>query len=247
MKRNLNDIARTMLATSALLLLAFGGHNSQAKAENQNPGIVPIDARHGGHTYGEWMAIEYQWALGLPVQDNPNFGASGSLANGQPGEVWFLPIVPLSGTPVTFSVTVPAGRALYLMLESVEFDNYLCVSPPTDFTGDQLRQQATSAGIEGVTVLEADVDGVPVKDPKGYAVVSPSFNITLPEINVFEVIFGCANPAGTYGPAFAAGYSLLFTPLPVGQHKIHEHVTVPAFGIDSDLTYVVTVVPDDRP
>ena len=244
MKTHQNEIASKILVTSALLMLAFGGHNGLAKAENQNPGIVPLEARYGGHTYGEWLALEEQWALGLPVPENPNFGIGGSLANGQPQELWFLPIELLSGAAATFNVTVPAGKALYLILEATEFDNFLCVFPPTAFTADQLRQQAISAGIDGVTVLEADVDGVPVTDPKKFAVVSPVFNITLPDNNVFEVVFGCPNPAGTYSPAVAAGYCLLFTPLPVGQHKIHEHVTVPSFGVDSDLTYVVTVVPD---
>ena len=88
-----------------------------------------------------------------------------------------MPLVLLSGSPVTFSVTVPAGKALYLILETTEFDNFLCVFPPTDFTADQLRQQAISAGIDAVDVLEADVDGVPVKNPKKYAVVSPQFNV----------------------------------------------------------------------
>ena len=70
-------------------MLAIGGHNSQVKAQNQNPGIVPIQARYGGHTYGEWMATGEKWAFEQPIPNNPNFGAGGNLADGQPQELWF--------------------------------------------------------------------------------------------------------------------------------------------------------------
>jgi hypothetical protein len=89
--------------------------------------------------------------------------------------------------------------------------------------------------------LEAEVDKVPVDNPWQYVTVSPVFNITLPEDNVLEAL-GCPNPAGTYGPAIAAGYTILFAPLSVGHHTIHYHAEqtgVPAL----DLTYDVTVVP----
>jgi hypothetical protein len=89
--------------------------------------------------------------------------------------------------------------------------------------------------------LEVEVDGVPVDNPKQYVTVSPVFNITLPEDNVLEAL-GCPNPAGTYGPAIAAGYTILFAPLPVGHHTIHYHAEQTGVPV-LDLTYDVTVVP----
>jgi hypothetical protein len=212
-------------ALIALALTSLGVDNSQSQNGTVSPGIIPPNAHYGGHTYGEWLAMQWQWFLGLPVPDNPNFNGNGSISNGQPEHVWFLPGVVFTGVAElkTLHVAVPAGKALYLVLQSVEADNALCTFPPTDLSVDQLGQLAVSLGIDGTTLLEVEVDGVPVDNPKQYVTVSPVFNITLPEDNVLEAV-GCPNPAGTYGPAIAAGYTILFAPLAVGQHTIHYHV-----------------------
>jgi len=233
-------------ALIALALTSLAAVNSQAQNGNLNPGIIPLNAHYGGHSYGEWLATEIQWEFGLPLPDNPNYGLGGSISNGQPKELWFLPVVFFFMTPEkTFHVTVPSGKALCLQVAGNEFDNFLCVSPPTNFSVDQLRQMAI-ASLDPVTVLEVDVDGVPVNNPKQYLAVSPAFNITLPEDNVLDAFLGCANPAGTYGPAVAAAFQLLFAPLPVGQHTIHQHIEASAYGVNADVTWDVTVVPHGR-
>src|SRR6516164_2656476 len=109
-------------ASIALALTGLGLVNSQAQNGKVNQGIIPPNAHYDGHSYGEWLAMQWQWILSLPAADNPNFNGNGSISNGQPAHVWFLPNVlnPVTDVNTTFHVTVPAGKALYLMLQSVE-------------------------------------------------------------------------------------------------------------------------------
>lgn len=244
-------VAVLVIVISATVPICLAG-----AGDDQNPGIVPIQAHYDGHTYSEWLATFWQWSLGLPCPENPNFCGTGTLSDGQPMHLWFLPSIFTAGAPAakTIQATVPAGKALFVLLYSWEQDNFLCVSPPTSYSPQELQQIAVSDGIEAVEYLEADVDGVQVKDPKQYAAVTSSFDILLPPDNVISTCLGCTMNAsgGIIGPAFASGYSLILEPPPVGKHVVHLHVTilpslVSIVGTSSwDLTYDVTVVPESH-
>jgi len=229
-----------MSASAPICLAGAGGE--------ENPGIIPIDASYAGQTYAEWMATEWQWLLGVPCPENSNpclnGSDTGSISDMQPQQLWFLPTVLLMGQKQTLQFTIPAGKALFYMLFATEWDNFLCVSPPTSYSPEQLRQIAIDLGIKAIDTLEVDVDGVPVKDPKQYAVVTHSLDIILPPDNLLDKCWGCNTAPGIYGPGFAAGYAILFKPLPVGKHVIHESVSSTSVGVPlTDLTYDITVVP----
>ena len=221
----------TMLCASALAA-------PPASKGNPNPGIIPPNAHFHGLTYGEWLVAFNQWFFSLPAADNPIFeGNEHKIANGQPKHVWFL----ANAAPVVDRhFTIPAGTALYATIFGVEWDNQICVDPDTNLTVDQLRAVAKSI-VDSFTSIEAQVDGVPVRDIAAYRSTSPVFfSTTVEQI--------CEAAPGTYGPMVADGYALLLAPLSVGEHTIHiSGVLVldpsdPSSNVVVDVTWRITVV-----
>ena len=235
-----------MLIAAAWLGLAAGAAtiNSSLAGPNPNPGIIPINARHGGLTYGEWLAKLDQWYYSIPAPINPALvGNEQYLSVGQPEELWFLVnVVPV----VDRHFTVPAGKALFVTIFTPEWDNTLCVSPPTSYSVDELRALA-KANADSLTDIHVDIDGAPVNDVTKYRATSPVFFSTIPDNNLFEAL-GCSNKAGTYGPMVADGYFLITTPFPPGEHTIHEtgvvHVVPgdPTQDVHIDVLWHITVV-----
>jgi hypothetical protein len=149
-----------------------------------------------------------------PWSDKPGSGGNEQyLSQGQPHHVWFLAnVVPV----VDRHFTVPAGKALFVVIFTPEEDNYLCLDPPTTYTVDELRALAKSIA-DSFTDIKVEIDGVSVADVTRYRATSPVFYSTLPDNNIVETL-GCSNPAGTYGPMVADGYFLILTPFPPGEH-----------------------------
>lgn len=230
----------------ALALFASSSANTFAQNGNPNPGIVPPNAHYDGLSYAEWQVKFTQWVNSVPWPDNPLLlGNEDKIANGQPRHVWFftnnLPVVDRH-------FTVPAGKAIYAVIFSVEWDNFLCVNPDTTYTVAELRAIAKSV-VDSEVDIKVEVDGVPVKDVAAYRSTTPVFSATLPDNNILQH-FGCTDALpGTYGPMVADGYALLLTPLPVGEHTIHESGTVIVDPSDRskdvkvDMTWHITVVP----
>ena len=233
----------------AIALFASSSANTFAQNGNPNPGIIPPNAVYGGLSYGEWQAKLNQWQLGVPAADNPLLlGNEDKIANGQPHHVWFLGnTLPV----VDRHFTVPAGKALFATIFSVEADNSLCIDPDTNYTVDELRAIAKSV-VDSFTDIEVEVDGVPINDVAAYRSTSPVFEATLPDNNILQFL-GCTDALpGTYGPMVADGYALLLAPLPVGEHTIHIAAVVivdqsdPSKDVDVDITWHITVAPHNN-
>jgi len=233
-----------LVLTITIGIAGFSYLNAQAEggrpqADKSHTGIIPINARYGGFTYGEWMAKMNQWALSIPAADNPTIpGNEAKIATAQPEHVWFLMEWILSPT-TEVHYTVPAGRALFVPLFVQEVDDFLCIDPPGTSTVDQLREAAKGV-VDGITELRDEIDGVPVRDVTEYRTTSPVFFSTLPDHNLVQDLFGCANGAGTYGPMVADGYALLLAPLSVGEHTLHESFL---FSDPIDITFHITATP----
>jgi hypothetical protein len=239
--------AALLAAAAALLLTSLSSVNGGSQLV-QNPGIIPIQARFGGLSYGEWQNRLWQWTYSLPASINPTLiGNEAEIALGQPKELWFL--FNLNGSlPIERHFTVPAGTALFACIISGEWDNYICVDPPTDFNADNLRSIAGSA-IDQVSSIEVEIDGVPIHDVMQYRSTGPVFDLVLPSFapadqNVAQ-FFGCDTPPGTYSPAIADGYNLILAPLPPGEHVIHEKIcSATLFPVPcAEVTWHITVVP----
>jgi len=229
---------RRFVAVVALLVLVLSAFAAPAGAAgNPNPGIAPPDSHPHGSTYGEWNARWWQWAVSVPVPVNPVLDTTGAhCAEGQSGQVWFL--AGTFGGSATRSCTISAGKALLFPLVNCEASN--ADTGPGNFTIDQLRAFCANppTGVLGNT-LTASIDGVALTNLTSYRAISPLFNYTIPNDNLFQH-FGIPLSAGTYGPTVADGFYLFVNPLPPGKHVIHFS----SAGITNlDVTYNLTILP----
>jgi len=204
--------------------------------QNPNPGVIPIEGRYAGLSYGEWSARWWQWFYATSTPDSPALDDTGvHAAEGQSGPVWFL-TWHLTNPNTVRSITVPAGKAL--LFTATNHDSLFDL--PLTATLEERRQAAESI-FEWIKFTEADVDGVPIQSLSSYRAVSPPYYVTLPPGNIFGL------PPITYGPTFSAGYYVLLHPLPPGQHTIHfyfEFYWPPAGQVlKLNNTYFLTVRP----
>lgn len=226
-----NVRTRRRLAAAALVTVMLVGIPTKAEAKNLNPGVISPKASPHGMTYEEWAARWWQWALSAPVPVNPLLDTTGEdCAVGQTGKVWFLAGTLGSGS-VTRTCTVPVGTALFFPVLNSAF----IATEPFE-TESYVHEQVTArVDTYDVSSLAVEVDGKSIEGLGSYRAHSPTFDITLPENNLFGA------PAGTYGPSAADGYWLMLRPLPPGEHTVHIHGVFPNGGV-LDVTYTLFVV-----
>jgi len=238
-----------LVSCAAVLTLptpALAGDGNQ-----DNPGVIPPQASPNGHTYGEWGAMWWEWALGLPPDQNPVLDPTGDLASaGQRGEVWFL--AGTFGGPGDRTVTLPPGKKLFFPIV-----NWVAWEPDDDETA---RLIAEHLGLDPNTLTEAEVlrilaawltdrstplsctvDGVPVANLENYRAASPDFAFTMDDD--LAALFGV--PGGLKTPAVADGYWIMLKPLPAGAHTVEFHGVVDisvANGDPFDQSFTVDVV-----
>lgn len=226
-----------------------------AQADSINPGVLDVDSKHYGKTYGEWSAAWWQWAFSIPTSKNPLVDSDGSnAANGQQGPVWFLAgkLCVTGGEPcgtITDPATanrvvdVPAGKALFFPILNAEWDN-LGADEPLNET--ELRDIVKAQMDMGENMV-AEVDGVPINGLDSvlttqYRVTSPVFNYHIPEDNTYS-LFGYNYPKQTIKGAVADGVFLMLAPLPKGTHTIHFKGNFGTFFY-LDIYYTIHVVPE---
>ena len=122
--------------------------------------------------------------------------------------VWFL--AGTYGQSATRTCNIPSGKAILLSLINGQC-NYL--TNPNLKTNSQLLDCAKSLN-EGITKLDATVDGVKIAGLQQYRVQSQPFTIVYGPKNVDGA------PIGTT-QAVSDGYWVLLKPLPPGNHTIH--------------------------
>jgi hypothetical protein len=222
---------------------------------NSNPGVVPIQAKFEGKTYGQWSAAFWQWSYSLPVDNHPLLDTA-DVSTGQTGHVWFLggTLAPTTGpggdiiARVTRTVKIPSGTALFIPLVNAEASTV----EGNGTTDAELREAAKGfADSIDPASLFAQVDGKSLTGLAGYRVQSPLYTFgPLPDNNVLQS-FGVDAPAGTISNSVADGYQLLLEPLSVGQHTLHFGGNADIGTSDQgaelkfiqDITYNITVVP----
>jgi hypothetical protein len=126
----------------------------------------------------------------------------------QSGPFWFL-----SGTfggSATRVCTIPSGKAILLSLMNAECDYK---AKPNLKTESQLLACAKSEN-DGITGLDATVDGVKTPGLSNFRVQSPLFNITYIPNNINGAPIGATQ-------GISDGYWVMLQPLPVGNHTIH--------------------------
>jgi hypothetical protein len=196
-------------------------------------------------SFGQLSAQWWQWALSIPVAENPMRDTTGEkCVVGQRGSIWFLAGVFGTGpVTVTRNCSVPEDAILFFPIANfIFFDTpNICGQGPDSFTVAEMRAGA-AAFIDGITKVSLKVDGRAVRQIR--RVRSPVFDVALPEINVFDEF--CTelggSPAGIFSPAVDDGYYVRLVDLPVGNHTIH-FTAESATDVIQDVTYKLKVVP----
>ena len=209
-------------------------HNQFATADSINPGVFALDSKPYGSTYGQWAANWWNWITSIPEENNPVGDETGEKCTiGQKGPVWFLPGT--SGGKLERTCTVPAGKALFLVLLDAECSK---TEFPKLNTEEEFRKCTRDLN-EGAT-LAASVDGVKLKNLEKYRAESPMFNMTFPSNNIF---------GQKAGPTIAKsdGWYVILEPLSPGSHNVSFAGSVlgnPVTGTESyttDVTYHLNV------
>ena len=229
---------RATLGMLIIALLVFATSAANAKPKN-TVRIVPPNAKYHGKTYGEWHAAFWQWSLALPLEghpflDTPEFDFSA----GQSGSVWF---VGAPDGPITRTVTLPSGKALFLTIRDVETST---LEEPPFFGATEEQQRSNSVWFaDHIVDVFCIIDGVPVANLEDFRFESPQFEFTAPT----PWIFGATGGTGT---AVGDGYFLMLE-LPKGHHTIHFGGTFhfeagelgndEPFDLPHDVTLEVTV------
>jgi hypothetical protein len=226
---------------SAAMVLWLAAAASLTAGRNPNPAVIPPGSALHGRTYGDWAAAWWTWALQFPLEQNPITDPTGAYGSaGQKGPVWFL-----AGTfegSATRSIAIPTGKRILFPLFNV-FNDYSCPDPDNQPAPGQTLEEFLTEGAESITDMAtglfAEVDGVPIQNPWDYRVHSDMKMFAIhPSMLAFDP---CLTDEPQ--PAVVAGYWLMLTPLPRGQHTLHFGSTARfgdfEFGVD--VTYLLTV------
>jgi hypothetical protein len=231
----------------AVVLMATSRTTVEAREVGiSNPTILPPSSSPYGKTYPEWVAAFWEYALEFPLEghpflDTPDFDFSAR----QSGHVWFWSA---PDGPLTRTVTLPTGKALFLTLRDTE-----CSSLETpDFDPDLGFGAHTATAQRDCAKFWADhivdvfcvIDGVPVENLGAYRFVSPQFQFSAPT----PWIFG---DTGGVGTSVGDGYYLMLAPMSRGIHTIHYGGTFhfeageigneQPFDLPKDITIILNV------
>lgn len=222
--------SRRAFSVVVLAVLLLVGAGSDVLAATARPRVLPPRARPFGASYEQWAARWWQWALSIPVDQNPLLDPTGEdCAVGQSGRVWFLAGT-FGGGSATRTCTVPAGKALFFPIVNAVF----VATEPGET--EEIAHEVLREHIDRVDVgtLAVELNGVPIPNLGSYRAHSPTFSVVFPEDNLFGA------PAGFYPIAAADGYWIMLAPLPPGTHTLHFRGVLPN-GTLLDVTYTLIV------
>lgn len=212
-RRQISIISATSAGIVALVVVTILLSNitrpNNASIEVDNL-IYSIDSQPNGLDYSEWAIEWWRWYLSISKEDSPALDTTGESCtqNQNNPHVWFL--AGTFGGSAERECTVPSDKALFVPLINVACSYAYFPSLKTE---EELRQCALEEN-ESVYEKKLSIDGVEIRDLDKYLVVSPAFNITLPDNNLWDV------PPNTETTAVTAGYYILMKPLTPGDHTI---------------------------
>lgn len=209
------------------------------KGPTDRPRILSPGSNPHGHTYGEWSAAWWNWALAIPAAVNPLMPANPGQEDwtlGQQGLVWFLPGAPSAealrltegdtGRVTIRSYQVPQGKSLFFPIAAfVRFApddlvdvrallNLVHLNEPA--MSDESRLGIAAAWFtHHVEDLSCSIDGILVTNLTDYLTDSPPF-----ALEVSDVLSHAGVEPGRKGPAVSDGFWIMLAPLAVGRHTI---------------------------
>ena len=175
----------------------------------QDARVMPANSKPYGKSYAEWSAALWKWGLeypltGHPYIDDPAFDFSAR----QSGPVWF---VAAPEGIVTRTVSMPAGKALFLTMRNVEVSSL--EAPPFFGATEAEQREGAKFWADHIVDVFCVIDGKPVANAAAYRFSSPQFAFNAPT----PWIFGATGGTGT---AVGDGYYLMLAPLAKGKHTI---------------------------
>jgi hypothetical protein len=229
---------------TAVLALLVVTTTSYAAGPDSNPRVFPLNSKPGGKSYGEWIVASEHWLYSFPPDaSNPALDQTGELAGvGQSGPVWFLPFFPpfSFGGAVTYTLTVPAGKALFIPIFGAVWINLpeLGDAPWSDEQREFARSVLAPA-IDNAFNLSCQIDGVEVTNLENYRHRTADGA----ESMIYFAEGWWPLPAGVYGPVIHDCINLIVAPLRPGVHTIHTTAASDSsFGsISLEVTYHITV------
>lgn len=230
-------LATASISTLVMASLPIQSVLAESSSQQNNPRIAPIQSHPSGKSYSQWAATWWKWALENPASTNPLLD-KGECSVGQKGRVWFIGGT-FSGEAVVRDCTVPPGTSLFFPLIN-SFYGAFTTDPPEQRTEKFVRDQVACTAPP--TLLQAEIDGVPVKKPSQYFEKSPLFNVQLLTDNIYGVD-QTVIPELRLSPSVDEGYYLFLEPLKPGKHTIKWQAKISCANGNSqqNITYNIVV------
>ena len=193
------------------------------------PELFPVDFKPYNLSYGVWTAKWWQWAVSIPISNNPLLDNTGKhCMEGQEGPVWFL-----AGTAgKTYSskrtCTIPSGKCILFPIIASEFS----FAEYPSLKNEEELISSVAVDIDRWSLLEATVDGVQLQNLDKYRVKYGPFELILPTNNIWNVM-----PCST--KAVSDGFWVFLKPLKDGNHNITFSGIEPNFR--TKVTYQIVV------
>ncbi len=218
-----------ILSASVLVLgMLFMSLSTPGALASPNPAVLPPDAKVQGLTLGEWQTLLWKGIFEIPIDENPAFGAPWtSCILNQQGNVGIGVAYVYSGSS---DCDLPAGTMLYVLVVGSECSN----AEPPPFYGGNYEELRACVLSNPQANLQASVDGVAVRNLENYTMLTPLYQLVLPEGNALG-----AEPGTYISVGNATGFML--APLSAGEHTVHVHGEIPGFGFTYDWIYHITV------
>jgi hypothetical protein len=198
-------------------------------SDNSKVLLFSPDSSPYGVSFSEWTAKWWQWALSIPVEENPVKHETGdNCAINQTEPVWFL-----AGTDGGFAerrCTVPLGSAILLPI----LNHGGTLADTLHVKSEDELIFFTNREMDIISNLEVIVDDAKLVGLERYRVQSPIFDVVLPKNNLFN-----GRPGPTKG--VSDGYWLFFRPLPRGEHKIHTFGSCLAGKVKIYVDYSIVI------
>ncbi len=165
-------------------------------------------------SWKRWAANWCNWFLSIPKKKNPSFDRAGKhcAENQIDPHVWFLGGSFGSESVIKRRCSIPKTRGIFFPIIEKE-DSFV---EDTDLmTEEELASRAKQA-MDGVTFLEAKIDGKYIEDLKRYRVKSDFYDLIFPYKNVYDLVPGLTR-------SVCDGYWIFLKPLPAGKHSVYFH------------------------
>jgi hypothetical protein len=202
------------------------------KESTDNKIVFSLDSYPYGHSYAEWTARWWQWALSIPLENNPiSDDINRYYELNQSGPVWFL--AGTQGGIVKRKCNIPAKKSILFPI--LNYGATLADEPSVKSEAELISLAKKEMDV--ITNLDVAVDSNRLINLQKYRVLSPIFDVVLP----VNSLFGGA-PGKTCG--ISDGYWLFLKPLTVGSHKIESFGSCLAGTVNIGVKYELTV-PDE--